>query len=170
MASPNGRRGDAIAVSSYVPIVARHRTVRRPLGPIAFDCVRVAVVRDGSAFLYSDFGHKIVAVGDVIVLGANTLCRCEPEGPLTVTIIDLDSDYLIDQAFWQRAGVLHDRLDAEGFVRMIYSEPTQVLRLGSARTSLLLPWLDELACLSIEDRFVDRFNRMQALEGVSLAV
>ncbi|TRF64652.1 AraC family transcriptional regulator, partial [Salmonella enterica subsp. enterica serovar London] len=29
--------------------------MHRPLGPVAYDCVKVIVVRDGSAFLFSEF-------------------------------------------------------------------------------------------------------------------
>jgi hypothetical protein len=42
--------------------------------------VKVIVVRDGSAILFSEFGQKPVKIGDVILLGANVLCGSEPEG------------------------------------------------------------------------------------------
>ncbi len=38
------------------PVSARTGTVHRPVGPVAYDCVRVIVVRDGSAILFSEFG------------------------------------------------------------------------------------------------------------------
>lgn len=64
----------------YQPVLARTSTVHRPVGPVAYDCVKVIVVRDGSAILFSEFGQKAVKVGDVILLGANVLCGSEPEG------------------------------------------------------------------------------------------
>lgn len=100
------------------------------------------VVRDGSAILFSEFGKQPVKLGDVILLGANTLCGSEPEGHITVTAIDADTDYVIDQVFWQNVGVLHDRLDAQDFAATIYTEPAQVLRLGEDRAGMLMPWLD----------------------------
>lgn len=42
-------------------------------GPVAYDCVKVIVVRDGSAILFSEFGQQPVKPGDVILLGANVL-------------------------------------------------------------------------------------------------
>lgn len=48
------------------------------MGPVAYDCVKVIVVRDGSAILFSEFGQKPVRPGDVILLAANTLCGSEP--------------------------------------------------------------------------------------------
>lgn len=43
---------------NFAPILARSRTVYRPAGPVAYDCVKVIVVRDGSAFLFSEFGPR----------------------------------------------------------------------------------------------------------------
>ncbi|MGO1539800.1 MAG: helix-turn-helix transcriptional regulator [Leucobacter sp.] len=143
--------------------MARTRTTQRPVGPVAFDCVKVVIVRDGSALLFSEFGQRIVAVGDVVVLGANVLCGSEPEGHITTTTIYLDTDYVIDQVFWQHAWLLRDRLDAQRFTEAVYSEPSQVLRLGEDRAGMLMPWLDELVALSIDGGFEHHFHRMQAL-------
>jgi hypothetical protein len=101
--------------SGLQAVLARTRTVHRPIGPVAYDCVKVIVVRDGSAILFSEFGQKPVKVGDVILLGANTLCGSEPEGRITITTVYLDTDYVVDQVFWQHAGLLRDRLDAQDF-------------------------------------------------------
>lgn len=147
----------------FQAILARTRTVHRAVGPVAYDCVKVIVVRDGSAILFSEFGQKPVTVGDVILLGANTLCGSEPEGHITVTTVYLDTDYVVDQVFWQHAGLLHDRLDAQDFAEARYAEPAQILRLGEDRAGMLMPWLDELVRLSIDGRFAEHFYRMQAL-------
>lgn len=100
----------------FVPIVARTKTVHRALSPVSFDCVKFIVVRAGSAILFGEFGERPVSTGDVIALGANTLCGSEPEGWITVTTLYLDTDYLVDQVFWQHSAVLADRLDAQGFM------------------------------------------------------
>lgn len=147
----------------FSPILARTRTVHSPVGPVAYDCVKVIVVRSGSAILFSEFGQKPVGAGDVVVLSANVLCGSEPEGHITVTTVYLDTDYLVDQVFWQHAGLLQDRLDAQGLVETIYTEPAQALRLGEDRTGMLMPWLDELVVLSIDGGFGAHFYRMQAL-------
>nr|WP_261742754.1 AraC family transcriptional regulator [Microbacterium testaceum] len=130
---------------------------------MAYDCVKVVVVRSGSAVLFSEFGQRPVNVGDVVLLGANVLCGTEPEDHVTVTTIYADTDYVVDQVFWQYVGLLQDRLDAQEFVATIYTEPAQILRLGEDRAGLLMPWLDELVALSIEDHPVENFHRMQAL-------
>lgn len=149
--------------SRGVPFVARTATIRRPLGPVAYDYVKVIVVRDGSAFLFSEFGQQIVKPGDVILLGANVLAGSEPEGHITVTTIYLDTDYMLDQVRWQYAAYLEDRLDAQEFAEAIYTEPAQILRLGEGRAGLLMPWLDELVALSVEGDFVRHYLRIQAL-------
>lgn len=147
----------------WSPLLARTRTVHRPIGPVAYDCVKVITVRDGSAILFSEFGQKPVKFGDVILRGANTLCGSEPEGHITVTTIYADTDYIVDQVFWQHASVLQDRLDAQEFAATVYTEPSQILRLGEDRAGMLMPWLDELVALSVENEPVQNFYRMQAL-------
>lgn len=145
------------------PVVARTRTIHHSAGPVAYDCVRVVVVRSGSAILLSEFGQRIVKVGDVVLLGANTLCACEPEECLTVTTVYVDTDYVIDQVFWQHVGLLQDRLAAQDFAATIYTESAQVLSLGEDRVGMLMPWLDELVALSLANEPVSNFYRMQAL-------
>lgn len=117
--------------------------MHRAVGPVAYDCVKVIVVRGGSAILLSEFGQQPVKPGDVILLGANTLCGSEPEGHITVTTIYADTDYVVDQVFWQHVGLLQDRLDAQDFAATVYTEPAQILRLGEDRAGSLMPWLDE---------------------------
>lgn len=147
----------------YDPILARTRTVHRSIGPVAYDCVKIIFVRDGSAMLFSELGQKPVRVGDVVLLGANVLCGSEPEGHITVTTIYLDTDYLLDQFRWQHAGLLHDRHEALDFAEAVYTEPAQILRIGEDRAGMLMPWLDELVAMSNGNEFRARFNRMQAL-------
>lgn len=135
----------------------------RAVGPAAYDCVKVIVIREGSAILFSEFGQEPVKIGDVILLGANTLCGSEPEGHITVTTVYLDTDYVLDQVRWQYVGLLQDRLDAHEFADALYTEPAQILRLGEDLAGMLTPWLDELVALSIDGSFARNFYRMQAL-------
>ena len=125
--------------------------------------MKLIFVRAGSAFLFSEFGQRPVNPGDAILFAANVLCGAEPEDHVTVSTIYADTDYLVDQVFWQYVGFLQDRLDAQEFVATIYTEPAQILRLGEDRAGMLMPWLDELVALSIEDQPVENFHRMQAL-------
>lgn len=149
--------------AEFGPIRALATTMHRPVDPAAFDWIRLIFVRDGSAILLSEFGEKPVRIGDAVLLAANVLCGIEPEDHVTVTVIYADTDYVIDQVFWQHASLLLDRLDAQDFAATIYTEPAQVLRLGEGRAGMLMPWLDELVALSIEDRPVVNFHRTQAL-------
>lgn len=151
------------SAAPFAPIVARTQTVRRPVGPVVHDCVMIIAIRDGSAILSSTFGQKPVTAGDMAVLGTHTPCSMEPEGVVTATAIYLDTDYVVDQVVWQHAGLISDRLDAQGFAETICSEPAQILRLDVDKADVLAPWLDELVELSISGRFTDQFFRMQAL-------
>ena len=149
--------------ADFSPIRAFTRTAYRPVDPVAFDWIKLAFVRDGSAILLSEFGKRPVRFGDVVLLSANVLCGIEPEGHITATVVYADADYVVDQVFWQHASVLRDRLDAAEFAPTLYTEPAQILRLGEDRAGMLMPWLDELVALSVESRPVESFYRMQAL-------
>ncbi|GAB2940517.1 helix-turn-helix domain-containing protein [Nonomuraea fastidiosa] len=154
---------DPDATPQFSPIIARTETWHQPVCPSAYDCVRLVVPRSGSAILLSEFGEKPVKPGDVVLLGSNVLCGSDPEGHFTTTTVYLDTDYLVDQIFWQYAGVLQDRLDAQGFAETVYSEPAQILRVGEQRTGMMMPWLDELVALTIAGDYTSTFHRMQAL-------
>ena len=147
----------------FRPLLARTRTIFRPVGPVAYDCVKLIFVRAGSAVLLSEFGEKPATTGDVVMLGANTLCGSEPEGSITVTTLYLDRDYVIDQVFWQHAALLSDRLEAQDFMNKRYSEPAQILTLGEDRAGMLMPWLDEMVALSIDGPSPESFYRLQSL-------
>lgn len=56
----------------FAPIIAWTRTVHSPVGPVAYDCVKLIVVRSGSAILFSEFGQKPVNVGDAVI----SRCEC----------------------------------------------------------------------------------------------
>ncbi|MCA0345933.1 MAG: AraC family transcriptional regulator [Actinobacteria bacterium] len=157
---PKGRLSGA---HEFQPLLARNRTFHRPIGPATYDCVKLVTVRDGSAIVYSEFGEKHAKVGDVLLLGANVLCGAQPERQVTVTVIYLDLDFILDQFFWQYIDLVKDRFASQRVADMIYTEPAQLMRLGEERVGLLMPWLDELVALSVEGQYRDRFHRMQAL-------
>lgn len=143
--------------------MARTKTVRRSVRPVAYDCVKIIMIRSGSATLFGEFGRCLVRVGDVVLLGGNALCGGEPEEPTTVTTLYLDRDYVIDQLFWQYSAFLSDRWAARDFADELYSEPAQILHLGEDRAGMLMPWLDELVALSLDGSSPERFCRTQAL-------
>lgn len=149
--------------AGFSPLVARTRSHHLPIDPVAFDCVKLIVVRSGSALLFSEFGTRHVKIGEVVLLAAQTLCSSEPEGSVTTTTIYLDRDYLIDQVFWQYAAQFCDRHNARDFFDAHYSTPAQIVRIGEDRAGHLMPWLDELASLSLDGPQPERFLRAQAL-------
>lgn len=158
-----GRQALRNGGAGFSPLVARTGSHHSPVDPVAFDCVKLIVVRSGSALLFSGFGRRHVKVGDVVLLAAQTLCGAEPEGHVTTTTIYLDRDYLIDLVFWQYAAQFCDRHNARDFFDAHYSTPAQILRIGEDRAGMLMPWLDELASLSLDGPQPERFLRAQAL-------
>lgn len=142
---------------------ARSRTHYRPVSPVDFDCVQFIVVRAGSARLFSELGARHINIGDVVVLAANTLFGAEPEGWITTTTLYLDREYVVDQVFWQYSAQFNTRHDDSDFLEAHYAEPAQIVRVGEERAGLLMPWLDELAALSVDGVTPERFYRAQAL-------
>lgn len=147
----------------FLPVLARTRSILHSVGPVAYDCVKLIFVRHGSAILFSEFCEQPATTGDVVLLGANTLCGSEPEGSITVTTLYLDRDYVIDQVFWAHAAVLADRWEAQDFFDERFSEPAQILHLGEDCASMLMPWLDEMVALRLDGPTPGRFYRLQAL-------
>ena len=127
-------------------------------------------MRAGSARLFSEFGCQHARLGDDIVLADSTLCGAEPEGWGTATTAYLDRGSVIDQVFWQYAAKFKDRLDARSFLKTIYAEPAQLVRICEDRAGLLMPWLDELAALSVEGPCAEPCYRAQALLSAVLDV
>lgn len=152
-----------MAARVYPPLSARTRTIHRPIGPAVYDYVRLVVVRDGTAIVFSEFGQKPVSTGHVVLLGPNVLFGIEPEGQVTCTTIFIDTDLALDQFFWQYSAILHDRLDAQDMAEKVYSEPAQLLHIGRDNAGMLMPWLDELVRLSTAGKYHSCFHRMQAL-------
>lgn len=155
--------GQSASGGRYEPIVARTSTSHVSTAPSARDCVTVIVVRRGAATACGDLDPVRVAPGDVVLLGGSTRCGLDPDGSVTTTTLHLDSDYIVDQLFWQNAAVVSDRLFAWQFAESTYTEPAQILRLGPERAGLIAPWLDELVMLSCAQELPTRFWRMQAL-------
>lgn len=148
----------------FRPIVARTRTIRQPIGPFAYDCVKIIVVRTGSAVLYCrHFGERFIGAGDAVIIGPGVLVGSEPEESHTVTTLYLDTDYVIDHLYWQYVGLLHDRISAQWLAESLYDDPAQILHLGEELIDKLAPWLDELVCLSVRGAPRPRFHRMQSL-------
>lgn len=145
------------------PIDSVTSTFSRPLKPVSYDCVRLVFIREGSAILRSQFGQKLVTVGDVTLLCANTLFGAEPEGSFTVTTVCLDTDYVIDQVFWRHPNLLTDRLHARELAKRLYTEPARFFHLGERQLDRITPWLDKLTNLTSECSYQESFNRIQAL-------
>jgi AraC-like DNA-binding protein len=147
----------------FEPITARTQSFLRPIKSMAFDCVIVVVAREGSAIILSELGQQNMRLGDLLIVGTNTPCAAEPEDRFTVTTISIDTDFLIDQVFWQHVSLLSDRFAAKGLVEKLYLEPIQMLHLSKEVIDQIIQWLDELTPLMTGSRYTARFNRVQAL-------
>lgn len=138
-------------------------TRRRVMVPTTYDCVRFVIVRDGSVIL-TDKEHCSATVGDVVLVAPNTRFGYEPEGIVTVTTVAVDTDYLIEQLFWQHVDVFADRLTAYDYAVRLYPDPLQVLRIGEAALQRLGSLLDDLEALTDPDQGSPaRFFRVQTL-------
>ncbi len=127
-----------------MPVSADVRSIRRRETPGVYDCVRVVVIRDGSAFISGE-GAQPVTVGDAVLIAAGARLGYEPEGRVTVTTLNLDTDYLIEHLFWQHLDVIPDRDAARDLATQLYPDPVQILHLGEREVERLGPILDELS-------------------------
>lgn len=132
----------------YSPVYVRTREHRRPVPPTAFDCVRLVLVRRGTAVVCSEFGQEPARPGDVIVVCPGVLCSGLPEGSVLVSTVFVDTDYLADLMFWKHAAWLSDRQAARtlGERRYRFSAVHLRFRGGAAdRLDRDVEQMDELA-------------------------
>lgn len=152
------------AAQWFRPIIARTTTTCRPTGPVAYDCVKLIVVRAGSAMLYGPLvGETIIHVGHAVLIPPGIPVASSPEELNTVTSVYLDTDYVMDHLYWQYVGLLQERIDARVLAESIYDRSIQILALGEERAAMMAPWLDELVALSADGAPRQRFHRMQSL-------
>lgn len=146
----------------YMPVVAHTWSTRRPETPSIYDCVRVVVIRDGSAFISGECVQP-VTVGDAVLIASSARFGYKPEGRVTVTALNLDTDYLIEHLFWQHLDAIPDRDAARDLAAKLYPDPVQVLRLGEREFERLGPILDELVTHTEEPQNTVGYFRTQTL-------
>lgn len=145
-------------------VYAASTTHRRITPAASYDCVRFVIVRDGSVLLTGTDPLVSAVAGDVLMVAPNAPFGYEPEGIVTVTTVAVDTDYLVEQFFWQHTDVLADRLAAHDHAARRYPEPLRVLHIGETALECLGPLLDDLEALTDpEQRNETRFFRVQAL-------
>jgi hypothetical protein len=83
----------SLTVADYQPILARTRTVHRPVGPVVYDCVKVIVVRSGSAILFSEFGQKPDHQASVVGDGCDQVRRTASPGGGSADGFAVDRDH-----------------------------------------------------------------------------
>lgn len=93
----------------YGPVAVETREFRRPVPSVAFNCVKLLLIREGSTVLTTDEGTTRASEGDLVFLRTAVLCSGTPEGPVTVSTVYLDTDYLFELWFWQLAPEGHDK-------------------------------------------------------------
>lgn len=146
---------------NWSPVVVQTRAFTRPVDPVAYDCVKIMLIREGSAILFSEFGERPTRVGDLVVLCAATLCGAVPEGEVTVSTAYVDTDYLMDQLAWRHAEHLADRYAAALMIERSFHFRAELMRLRpdiAARFGSLLDQIEHA-----QARHTDAFYQMQAL-------
>lgn len=149
--------------SAISPVFARTYTVDQTTSPSLYECVRLVVVRSGSAILSTKAGKIAVGEGNVILIGPNAKCGYSPESSLTASTVFLNTQYFFDQVFWQLAGAVRCRQDAHGMAATTFVDTVHSMGIGQHRIGLLTPWLDELVSLSVDNVAGRSFPRVQAL-------
>lgn len=145
--------------------VAAHTVTHRHVAEAVtvYDCVRLAVVRDGSIILRGDVESHPMSAGDVVLVAPGVGLGWEPEGRAVVTTVLLDTDYLLGLFFWQHLDHAADLADAATLAARMYPDPIQILRLGEHVVERLGPVLDELTDLSDQSPEAAGFFRLQSL-------
>ncbi len=151
-------------------VAARTATRRRVTeATTIYDCVRLAVIREGSLILTGDMDALPVSAGTVVLAAPGAAFGWQPEGRTVVTTVLLDTDYLVDVFFWQHLDRLADAAAARDLAARRYPEPVQVLRLGEPAVERLAPVLDGLVARTADGPDGAGFFGVQALVAELLA-
>lgn len=93
----------------YGPIAVETREFRREVFPVAFDCVKLLLIREGSTILRTGSETTFASEGDLVFLRTATVCGGMPEQTVTISTLYIDTDYLFELWVWQLAPIGHDR-------------------------------------------------------------
>ena len=148
-------------LAGWLPVMVQTRSYTRPVDPVAYDCVKVMLIRQGSVILFSEFGERPARAGDLIVLCATTLCGAVPEGTVTVSTAYVDADYLLDQLAWRHAEHLADRYATEAMIERSFHLRADLIHLNRRTAERLAKVLDQIEAGQVDG--ADAFYRTQAL-------
>lgn len=93
----------------YGPIAVETREFRRAVPLVAFDCVKLLLIREGSTILTTESDTTFASEGDLVFLRTATLCGGTPEQTVTISTLYIDTDYLFELWVWQLTPIGHDR-------------------------------------------------------------
>lgn len=162
---PDQRPPSCRGAPAHFRWVAAHTVTHRRAAEslTVYDCMRLAVVREGSILLHGDTDPRPVSAGDAVLIVPGAPFGWEPEGRAVVTTVLLDTDYLLGVFFWQHLDHAADFADAATLAARMYPDPIQVLRLDERAVGRLGPVLDELAVLGVESPEAAGFFRLRGL-------
>ncbi|GGO59865.1 hypothetical protein GCM10010910_03860 [Microbacterium nanhaiense] len=115
----------------WIPVDVKTRKFTAPSHPVAYDCVKLMLIRSGTVLLHAKDRCRLLRPGDLVVLCAVTLCGALPRNEVEVSTAYVDPDYLLDQIAWRHAEVLPDRYAAAEVIERTYAEHVQVHHLGN---------------------------------------
>lgn len=93
----------------YGPIAVETREFRRAVPPVAFDCVKLFLIREGSTILTTESDTTFASEGDLVCLRTATRCGGTPEQTVTISTLYIDTEYLFELWVWRLAPIGHDR-------------------------------------------------------------
>lgn len=93
----------------YGPVAVETREFRRPVPPVAFDCVKLLLIRDGATVLATEDGPTRATKDDLVFLRTAVPCSGTPEDHVTISTLYLDTDYVFELWFWQLAPEGHNK-------------------------------------------------------------
>lgn len=96
------------------PIVVETAAFAQVVDPVAYNCMKFILVREGASVIHSKYGLERARAGSlVVVVCAATLCGAIPKPRVLVTTAYVNLDYLLNQLTWRLHGLLVDRHEAE---------------------------------------------------------
>ena len=143
------------------PIVVETAAFAQVVEPVAYNCMKFILVREGASVIHSKYGLEHTRECSLVVVCAATLCGAIPAPRVRVTTAYVNLDYLLDQLTWRLHGLLVDRHEAESIAARGFHHNLWATRLPAETAESLGGYFDQIERLNAAEH--QDFYAVQAL-------
>lgn len=113
-------RRHASMPDACLAVAVATKVLRAPVPYEAWDCLRIVLLRQGAAHVYSAAGTGFARCGDVMILAEEVPGGLVPDGQVTVSVAYVDPTYFFQQMMWRHSELLYTPDVAETMLKVSF--------------------------------------------------